>query len=335
MSTDNSRLTTTEITNLLTQYNQETMSICISKHVLATVKDSEIRSLFEFALELSGEHLKKLKEIFNNVNFPVPNGFTGKDVNLDAPPLFTDSFWLYYLHTMTNHGLSGYSIAFGVSTRLDIRNYYYQCNIDAMEVYNKCIDIFLSKGIYEKPPYFSTPQKVEYISNVGYVLDMFGKKRPLNSAESGNIFFNLTKSRLAKGVILGFSQVAKDKDVREFFEKSLSTINKNFGVFSSLLREENLHIPQTLDTQVTNCTIAPFSDKLMMLKVGFMYGAAISYYSTAMVSSLRADLVGHYEAAIIRSLKGLPNWWNIVIKNGWLEKLPPANDREDIGNCSK
>ena len=40
----NIRLTSTEITNLLTQYEQETMSICIDKYVLATVQDSEIRS---------------------------------------------------------------------------------------------------------------------------------------------------------------------------------------------------------------------------------------------------------------------------------------------------
>ena len=96
----NIRLTSTEITNLLTQYEQETMSICIGKYVLATVKDPQIRSLFEYAMELSEKHLKKLKEFFNKENFPVPNGFTEKDVNLKAPPLFTDSFWLQYLHTL-------------------------------------------------------------------------------------------------------------------------------------------------------------------------------------------------------------------------------------------
>ena len=303
LNKDNIRLTSTEITNLLTQFEQETMYICICKYVLATVKDSQIRSLFKFSLELSEKHVKKLKEIFNDENFPVPNGFTEKDVNLEAPPLFTDSFWLEYLFALIHFGLSGYSLSLSVSVRKDIRDYYYQCNIEAMDVYNQIVDILLSKGLYDPPPYFSTPKKVEYITSLGYTLDVIGKKRPLNSAEAGNIYINLKMTSLAKGICLGFYQVTKNKEVRQFLEKVLNTINKNFGIFSSLLREENLHVPQLLDTEVTNSTVSPFSDKLMMLKVGFLLGASISYYGTALVSSLRADLVGHCEVTILRNLK--------------------------------
>src|SRR3954447_7704491 len=136
----NIRLTSTEITNLLTQYEQETMSICINKYVLATVKDSQIRSVFKFALELSEKHVKKLKGFFNKENFPVPNGFTEKDVNLKAPPLFTDSFWLHYLYSVIHFGLSGYGLALGVSVRRDIRDYYSQCNIEVIEIYNQTVD---------------------------------------------------------------------------------------------------------------------------------------------------------------------------------------------------
>ncbi|KKI91278.1 hypothetical protein WQ54_15780 [Bacillus sp. SA1-12] len=329
---NNSRLTSTEITNLFTQYIQDTLSICISKHVLATVKDSDVRSLFEFAMGLSEKHVIKIKEILKKENFPVPNGLTEEDVNLEAPPLFADIFWLHYLHTMTHNGLTGYSLSFGNSIRQDMQDYYYQCNIDAMEVYKMCVGILLSKGLYEKPPYFSIPQTVEYITNVGYVLDVIGKKRPLNSAEAGNIFFNLIKNRLVKAVLLGFSQVAKNKDVRQYFEKSLKTSNKNFGIFSSLLREEHLNFPKLLDQEVTNSTIQPFSDKLMMICVGFLQGSAISYYGTALVSSLRADLIGQCEAAILRVMKGVPNWGNIIIENGWIEKLPEANDRQELPN---
>lgn len=332
MNTDNSRLTSTEITNLLTQFEQETMSICIGKYVLATVKDPQIRSVFQYSLEISEKHLKKMKEFFNKEKFPIPNGFTEKDVNLEAPPLFTDTFWLEYLHTLTHIGLSGYSLALSVSIRRDIRNYYYQCNIDAMEIYNQTVDILLSKGLYDPPPYFSVPKKAEYITSLGYTLDVLGKKRPINSAEAGNIYINLTMTRLAKGICLGFYQVTKNNEVRQYLEKVLHTINKNFGIFSSILREENIHVPQLLDTEVTNSTVAPFSDKLMMLKVGFLLGASLSYYGTALVASLRVDLIGHCEAAILRGLKLLPNWGTIIINNGWLEKLPDADDRKELPN---
>ncbi|MGB8271020.1 MAG: DUF3231 family protein [Priestia megaterium] len=150
MSRNDSRLTSSEITSLWVQYIREIMAICISKYVLATVKDSEIRSLFEFCLELSAKHLKVLTKLLNNENFPLPNGFTDKDVNLEAPPLYTDSFWLQYIHDMTIHGLSEHGMSCSGSVRKGIRDHYYQCNIDAMDVYNKSIDILLSKGIYER-----------------------------------------------------------------------------------------------------------------------------------------------------------------------------------------
>jgi hypothetical protein len=323
-------MTSTEITNLLTQFEQETLAICIGKYVLATVKDSEIRSVFKLSLEISEKHLKKLKDFFYNEKFPVPNGFSEKDVNLEAPPLFTDFFWLEYLHSLIHFGLSGYSLCLGVSVRRDIRDFFYQCNIDAMDIYNQTVDILLSKGLYEPPPYFSSPQKAEYITNVGYTLDVIGKKRALNTAEAGNIYVNLTMTRIAKGICLGFYQVTKNKDIHQYLEKVLNTINKNFEIFSSLLRDENLHVPQLLDTEVTNSTVAPFSNKLMMFKVGFLLGASLSYYGTAMVASLRADLIGHCEAAIMRVLKLMPSWGTIVIENGWLEKLPDADDRKEL-----
>ena len=109
------------------------------------------------------------------------------------------------------------------------------------------------------------PKRLEYITSLGYTLDVLGKKRPINSAEAGNIYINLTMTRLAKGICLGFYQVTKNNEVRQYLEKVLQTINKNFGIFSSILREENIHVPQLLDTEVTNSTVAPFSDKLMML----------------------------------------------------------------------
>jgi hypothetical protein len=330
LTTNNSRLTSSEITSLWTQYIQETMAICISKHVLATVKDSEVRSLFEFSLRISKKHIKKLEDFFNNENFPIPSGFTDKDVNLEAPPLFTDFFWLEYLCNMASHGLSGYSISFSVSVRRDIRDYYYQCNIDSMDVYNKSIDILLSKRLYERAPYFSTPQKHEFITDLAYVMDLLGKKRPLNSIEAGNIYFNLRKSILTKGILIGFQQVVKDKEVRKFMESGLNVANKHIGIYSLILHQENLHSPRLLDTQVTKSVVSPFSDKLMTLHAGSMFNLAVTYYATAMVTSMRVDIVGNCEASILRDLKVIANFGNVMIKKGWIEKPPWADDRKEL-----
>nr|WP_280168891.1 DUF3231 family protein [Priestia megaterium]MDH3159661.1 DUF3231 family protein [Priestia megaterium] len=145
MNAESKRLTSTEITSLCTQYHQDTLAVCVAKHVLATVTDADIRSLFAFSLKLSEKHIEILTAIFRAEHFPLPNGFTDEDVDLHAPPLFTDSFWLKYLHDMTIHGLSGYGISFSVSVRRDIRDYYHKCNLDAMEIYNRSLDLLLAK----------------------------------------------------------------------------------------------------------------------------------------------------------------------------------------------
>ncbi|MDR6999724.1 hypothetical protein J2Y67_002174 [Neobacillus niacini] len=109
-----------------------------------------------------------------------------------------------------------------------------------MNLYNKAIDVLISKGLYEKSPYFAIPQQVDYITDLSYVTDVFGKRRPLNTIESGTIYFNLKKSILTKALLLGFSKVCNLNEIREFIEKGLKVANKHIELFSSLLLENNL-----------------------------------------------------------------------------------------------
>jgi hypothetical protein len=108
--------------------------------MLYTIKDPEIQSLFQLAIQCSLEHIETLKKLFQKEKFPVPNGFTEEeDVNLEAPPLFTDALCLKSLYMMSTHGHNEMSLSFTTSIRQDIVDFYYQCNLDAMEIYKKSI----------------------------------------------------------------------------------------------------------------------------------------------------------------------------------------------------
>jgi hypothetical protein len=330
LNENTSRLTSSEIASLWTQYMQETSAVCGCKYALATIKDPEIRSVYQLSLNLSEKHLNELKAFFQKESFPIPVGFTDEDVNLNAPPLFTDHFWLEYIYNMTIHGLFGHNLSFSVSIRKDIRDFLYQCNLDAMDVYNKSIEVLLTKGLYDNPPSFSNPNTIEFVTDLNYAVDVIGKRRKLNSIECGNIYFNLKKSILTKAILLGFMQVTKNEEVRNFMEKGVKLSNKHIRIFSSILHEENLHSPPLLDNQVTNSLISPFSDKFMMAHSGFLFSAAMSYYGTALSTSMRVDIIGHCEACILRDLKMTAMCGNIMIKNGWLEKPPEATSRQQL-----
>ncbi|MFP7225388.1 DUF3231 family protein, partial [Priestia filamentosa] len=155
-------------------------------------------------------------------------------------------------------------------------------------------------------------------------------RRPMNAVESGHIYFNLSKAMTAKAVMLAFKQVAKDPTVRTLLEKSLQVKNKHIEGFSSLLIQDNLHLPQSLETEVTNSTVSPFSDKLMLLQTGFLFGVAVTYYNASVISSMRADISAHCEKAGLNSLWIYSRIGKSMIDHKWMEEPPRAEDRKKL-----
>ncbi|CAM3540493.1 DUF3231 family protein [Cytobacillus oceanisediminis] len=68
-------------------HTRETKADCISNYFLKTLKDDDILKLYKTALHYSQNQIKVLRDLFQK-EFPVPQGFTGKDFNLKAQPLF-------------------------------------------------------------------------------------------------------------------------------------------------------------------------------------------------------------------------------------------------------
>lgn len=327
---DNKRLSSTEISNLWTHYIRETMAVCVSNYMLKIINDNEITDIYKIALKMSQRHVKFLREIFIQEEFPIPKGFSEDGVDINTPPLFTDKYCLLYILTMSMHGMQGFSIALSVSFRRDIRDFYYQCNLDSMDLYNKSVDVAYAKKYIEMPPYYSQPENVKFIESFDYVTDVFGKQRTMNSIEGGNVFINLQKSIVAKAFFLAGQQVCRDKGIAAFLEKCIKTANNHLEIFTKLLMKENLNTGHTLDTEITNSTISPFSDKLFLYHTGIFFAAATSYYGTAAVASMRADLSIFCEKAIVGDLLIMGAFGKLMIDNGWAEQPPFACDRSNF-----
>ena len=294
---EKSQLTSAEIGNLWTQYLSDSLAICMNKYFLAKVEDEEIKPFLKMALQLSEKHLTQIAHFFTNENFPVPQGFSVNDVNLDAPRLFTDVFSLHYNTTMTIHGLSCYSLALTTSTRKDVRDFYDECIDSVKKLYNLGTDVLLSKGVFYRPPYIY-PEKVEYVQRAGLFDDWLSKNRPLHAMEINNLVFNMQKNLMARTLDIGFSQTAKSKEVRQALAKSADLSQKHCDIFSQLLHKDNLGAPPEWDSHVTNSTVPPFSDKLMMNLSQNLYTAAIGYYGAALATSMRTDLAKSYTKMI-------------------------------------
>lgn len=326
----NVRLTSSEIANLWSQYINDSMSTRVISYYLATVQDNDIRSILEFALKLTKSHLEKITSFFQKENYPIPIGFTDEDVNLDAPPLFSDVFMLVYMNVMSIHGLTGYAGAIGTSIRADQRNYFIQCNTEAMELYNKIMEVLIHKGLITRPPSINPPERVDFVKKQSYLTGWFGNRRPLNAIEASGIFFNLHKTASKVVLEIGFSQVAKSNEIRAYIQRGHKLCDRQFIILNNILAESNLPTPQKWDAEVSNSTVSPFSDKLMLFHIVTLVSTASGYYGLAYSLSQRRDLAAEYLLLIADITKYAEDGVNLLIDNGWLEQPPTFEDREKL-----
>lgn len=326
----NVRLTSTEIANLWSQYLNDSMAICVISYYLKNVQDKDIRSILEFSLELSERHLQKIRQYLERESYPIPQGFIESDVNLNAPPLFSDTFLLVYMHIMTIHGLTGYSAAVSTSIREDQINYFIRCNSEAMELYKRIVTTMVHKGIISRPPNLNAPDTIDFVQKQSFLTGWFGDRRPLNAIEVSGLFFNSKKNAVKIVLEIGFRQVAKSPELREYFKKGEKICDKHFEIFSSLLSESKISPPKKYGDEITNSTISPFSDRLLLFHITSLVATASGYYGAAFSLSQRRDLATKYAISIAEITKYAEDGVQIMIRNGWLEQPPTFEDRDKL-----
>ncbi|GAB4072701.1 hypothetical protein GCM10028778_04460 [Barrientosiimonas marina] len=325
------KLTASEISNLWTSYQNDSMAICGIKYFLANIEDPDIRSVLEYALAISEQHVQRVKAIFQSENYPIPVGFTEHDVNLNAPRLFSDILYLNYILNMGKFGLSSYSLALSLSSRDDIMAYYEDCLSETVKLHNWAKSVAKQKGIYVRAPHIPVPEQVDFVQNQSFLSGgLFGDPRPLLGVEIGSLVYNSERNTLGQALITGFSQVAKHSDVRQYLERGREISGKHFEIFNSLLHKNYLSGASPLTSEVTDSTVSPFSDKLMMFHVSALVASGIGQYGISMSTSPRRDLGVNYARLMAEIAKFSNDGAKILIDHGWMEQPPEAADRQEL-----
>ncbi|WP_261381570.1 DUF3231 family protein [Paenibacillus cremeus] len=336
-STKINKLTAAEVSAFWLQYMGDSMAICVYNYFLKIVEDKPIKSILAIGLQLAENQISKINEFMKRGGFQTPIGFTEKDVNPNAPRLFSDPFLLFYSYIMTIHGLTAYSLAITNSERQDVQNYFFECLADSKEYFQKIVQTAKSQpqSKYTSVPWIPSPLGNEFVNSRGIISNLIGDKRPLNSSEISNLFFNSMKTGMVKSLSLAFSQVAKTEDTRDFMLKNVKLAGRDAESFNKILKEDHLPIPESWDAEISDSTISPFSDKLMMFHCAFLINAALSYYGAAIGSSLRSDIILNYTKVFTHATEAGASCYNILVKHGWLEKQPEAIDRRSLAQGSE
>jgi hypothetical protein len=123
-------------------------------------------------------------EVFKKENLPIPRGTTSEDVNINAPKLFTDKFYIIYIKNMAKFALTNFAMSYSECSRPDMRILFKE-HLDRLEEVDRIgLELKQSKGIYVTPPCVDVPNNVDFINNKKeFFAGFFTEKRPLSVLE--------------------------------------------------------------------------------------------------------------------------------------------------------
>lgn len=323
-------LTSTEMGKLWAIYMGNSMSKCVLSYFLQHIEDPDIKKVVDNALNLSESFLERIKKIFNQENFPLPIGFSEEDVNLDAPRLFSDEFYLHYLRYTGKVGLSIYSIAIPLVTREDVRDFFVNCLNFTVKLISEVNNVLLAKGFLMKPPPIPVPEKVNFVKNQNYLHGFLGHIRPLHALEITHLYDTIDNNVTSKALLIGFSQVAKNEQIRQFFIRGKEISDKHIEICSQKLHKENLPSPSLLDHLVSESTLSPFSDKIMIYHKIDMFSMKMRACGNAISLNGRRDVGVMYSRLLLEIGFYVEDGAQIMIDQGWMEQPPEAIDRDTL-----
>ncbi|WP_075980663.1 DUF3231 family protein [Bacillus massilinigeriensis] len=331
-SPNNEPLTSAEVGKLWSIYMGNTMSIQILSYFLKHVDDDEIQKLLDQGLHLSQSFVESSKDILEKEKFPIPVGFTEKDVNLEAPRLFSDEFYLHYLKYAGKAGLSLYSIAVPLMIREDIADFLNQCVSSTVDFLRDVNHALITKGFLMKPPPIPVPERVEFIKKQNYLNGFFGNVRPLHVLEITHLYDNIENNVTSKALLIGFSQVSQHETVRQYLIRGKEITNKHIELCSQHLHKDHLPSPPLLDHLVTTSTSSPFSEKLMLFHKIDMFSMKIRSYGNSSSANGRRDIGGMYAKFLMDMALFVEDGFEIMIDYGWMEQIPEAVDRDTLAS---
>lgn len=175
------------------------------------------------------------------------------------------------------------------------------------------------------------PDRVEYVHDVqNFFKGFIGKKRPINALEIEQCFVTAQSKLIERTLILGLGQVVKSKLLKDYLLRGKQIADKQIEVLGSFLTDEDLAIPATSDNQVTESTESPFSDKLIMFNITAFSSLNMTGLGIAFANCARKDILLSISRLIAEVADYAKGGLDLMIKQGWLERVPEASTRKAL-----
>jgi hypothetical protein len=327
-----SGLTSVEIASIWSSYVFESMVHHIFSYFINNTEDEQIKAFIEYCQVSSKLHIHNYMAFFKKENLPVPRGTTSDDVNIHAPKLFSDKFYIIYIKNMAKFALANFAMSYSDCSRPDIRKLFKEHMERLVEVDRLAIEIKQAKDIYAVPPFVDVQDNVDFIENKKeFFAGFFTDKRPLSVLEIRQLFINLHSNAIGEALMKGFGQVAALKEIYNYFQKGEELSRKYYKMFSDIFDGEGLDISPSYEKEVFQVSPkeSPFSDRLMLNHAVLLNAYGIGNYALGMSQSQRRDLMAMYGKIVLEVGMYADNGAEILIKRHWLEQPPLiSNDKQ-------
>jgi hypothetical protein len=324
-------LVSSEVAGLWTTYISDTMAICTLKHFLNTLHDGEIRHILQQALNTSNGHIRVISEMFEKEGLPIPKGFNQDDVDMNAPKLFTDPFFLFYLISMGQLGMMDYTLILNHIARPDVMDFFSTCIHESVQLFNTTANALQNEGLFIKAPRVEFTKHIDFIDNQNFFSGgWITQKRNMTGREITAIFASTRFNIIGSALLTGFGQVTKYKTLSDYFFKGVSISKSKVEALDKYLADENIPIPSTSDSFVTDSTTPPFSDKLMLFHTVLLTNAGIMQDSSGFANAMRHDLQLHFAKSVMETAKYAEDGVDILIRNKWMEQPPQTIEHRKL-----
>jgi hypothetical protein len=328
----NLTLSPSETLSLWNVYLTETMTTFVTQYFLAiaTAEDKELIKVLEFALKISQEGVKISSTFLKNANHPLPQGFTEEDVNVKAPKVYSDHFIILLKNKLVQDALVVNTMALGSSSRTDIRNFFEKQLTEGAKLNNMMLELIHKRGLHH-PLHIPFPEHIEKVkSSFLFLGGIFEGNRPLNTAEIFNLVLNFQAAEAVSIIFKSFAQfkLTKEQKLEQHFQRGAEIMDKHLQLFQSRLSEGGLPQLPTWESQLTDSTVSPFSDRLMLFKSAVLLSATAGRYGVALSTVMRKDIGTDFMRLMTETLKYAEDTMNLMIKKGYFDQHPMATKHQ-------
>ncbi|TCN28065.1 DUF3231 family protein [Mesobacillus foraminis] len=324
-------ITSSELANLWMAYQEKTMVLRILEHFIEHA-DEEGKQLLQSHFNDAAKNIETIKSIFKEEGAVIPVGFTENDVHKGVPKLYDFMFDIMYLHMMTKVEMSLYALFTGMAYRKDIKDFFIKLTAEAQQMNGQATSQLLEKGVLSRPAFVSMPTEVKFVKDKGYLggFNWFSETRSLNTVEVSLIHHAIETNLVGMQLMIGFAQVAEDKEVQDFLVDGMKLSKKIEIDLGEFLRQSYIEPPATHAGKATASKIAPFSDKLMMYNTSLLCSFGLGSNALGGAFSLRSDLPAKMALLAKDIFTYAQDGGKIMIKKGWMEEPPQVEDRNQL-----